>query len=255
MAHVSNYYVLECRSAVLRVTQSGRVGGVMHAPTSSKKRVFCSTFMGLTRAWLPSLRSLLSHLGVAVICLSGHVLSGMLMGLNGLFCACRRVTKSAQSMLGLPVLELASSQNSLVFLGGILEHRHGGSSGVMTATELSLVLLLFLCWARSKEVKLGCTKLAAAYRVEIMPNDDDLVPGWQLSSAPPSSIHFICTAVHKHHHVADIKQARSCHAAVPLSRMQRISAATAFSTRINKQDIHKHCTTPSQAASYENGEG
>lgn len=40
--------------------------------------------MGLTLDWLPSLRSLLSHRGVAVICLSGHVLSGMWMGLNGL---------------------------------------------------------------------------------------------------------------------------------------------------------------------------
>lgn len=52
--------------------------------TRLKKRVFCSTVIGLTSDWLPSRRSLLSQRGAAVIWRDGHVLSGISMGTKGL---------------------------------------------------------------------------------------------------------------------------------------------------------------------------
>lgn len=75
--------------------------------TRLKKRVFCSTVIGLTRAWLPSRRSELSQRGGAVIVREGHVRSGMSIGLKGLACEKRsgrvgeRVSERRVGLFGL----------------------------------------------------------------------------------------------------------------------------------------------------------
>lgn len=96
--------------------------------TRLKKRVFCSTVIGFTSAWLPSLRSLLSHLGAAVIWRDGHVRSGMFMGVKGLWW--RMVgLDGALRIRGLGCRATSDhslrTSNSPVLLRRVLEHRHG----------------------------------------------------------------------------------------------------------------------------------
>ena len=52
---------------------------------SRKNSSFCSRFMGLIRAWLPSRRSTLHQAGALVMALSGQVRPGSFMGSKGLY--------------------------------------------------------------------------------------------------------------------------------------------------------------------------
>lgn len=88
-----------------------------HATRVLKNRVFCSIVIGFARAWLPSRRSVDSHIGAVFCTRAGHCRFGMSSGVYALYF----FEGSALQLRVRGALSMADSVDS--------QHRHGGGRG------------------------------------------------------------------------------------------------------------------------------